>query len=116
MLFSSVRKLYYRNHESREASIRSHDWSPLNNIVYDFYGYWYDKHKSQGIQDLFSRIPSEGEFIKALEQTVSNSCFYAEVVWKIAVDTRSKGLEWTDTTDAIKDWSENGAASWYTPI
>jgi hypothetical protein len=105
-----------RSCKSREASIRSHDWSPLNAIIYEFYGYWYDKHKSQGIQDLFSRIPIEGEFIKALEQTLSNSFFYAEIVWKIAVDTKSKGLEWTDTRDAIKDWSENGAASWYTPV
>ena len=65
---------------------------------------------------MFSRIPIEGEFIKALEQTLSNSFFYAEIVWKIAVDTKSKGLEWTDTRDAIKDWSEKGAASWYTPV
>jgi hypothetical protein len=102
--------------KSKEVSIQSHDWSPLNAVIYELYRYWYNKHRSQGIRDMFSCIPTEGKFMKALEQTLLNSSFYAKIVWKIAVDTRLKGLKWTETTDTIKAWSESSSASWYTPI
>jgi hypothetical protein len=77
---------------------------------------WYHCFRVNKIIALFSRTPTQGEFLEALERTLDSSVFYVETVWKIASDMREKEFEWVEINDAIREWSHEGNTSWYRTI
>ena len=48
------------------------NWLFLHKAISNHYGPWYEKYKSAKIHTGFSCIPKQGEFLKALKQTLNN--------------------------------------------